>query len=90
MFSLLELRDVLVDEVIPLLLFVWESIFTFSALLHELICEVLGRFDSLVVVVDDGGWVPFVGLLLGVELGHEDWVFGAFQKGAEPGSIFIL
>lgn len=69
---LLELGDVLINEVIPLLLLRRELVRALPALLHKLVREVLRGFNGFVVVVDDCRWIPLVRLLLGVELRNED------------------
>lgn len=90
MLLLLKLRHVLVDEVVPLFLLRRELVRALAALLHELVGEVLRGFDGFVVVVDYGGGVPLVGLLLGVELRDEDGIPCSFQERAEPRSVFVL
>lgn len=72
MLLLLELGDVLINEVIPLLLLRRELVRALPALLHKLVREVLRGFNGFVVVVDDCRWIPLVRLLLGVELRNED------------------
>lgn len=75
MFSFFELSNVLVNQMIPFFLFVRKLIFAFSALLDKLICKVLRSLNCLVVMINDGCWIPFISLLFRMKLGEKNRIF---------------